>query len=212
MKNFKSIVVSFTVLLISFCNQNIASKESNNNTPENEISISLLKDKVSIAKKYCQSKKLNTDYFFIIDLKQHSGLKRFYIWDFKKDTVVNSFLVSHGCAQNPWGQDASKENAATSNQDGSHASSIGKYIIGKKGYSNWGIHVNYLLHGKDSSNTNALQRQIVLHSWEEVSDKETYPYGTPEGWGCPAVSNSSMYLLDEMLTKSKKRVLLWIIK
>lgn len=180
--------------------------------PKNEINISFLKEKSKEAKAYCQSKKLNSEFFFLIDLKKHSGLKRFYVWDFKNDTIKNSFLVSHGCGKNPWGKDTSKENAEISNTDGSHASSVGKYIIGERGYSNWGINVNYLLYGKDITNNKALQRQIVLHSWDAVPDEEVYPNGTPEGWGCPAVSNSSMKIIDEMLKKSNKKVLLWVIK
>ncbi|WP_348797030.1 murein L,D-transpeptidase catalytic domain-containing protein [Flavobacterium adhaerens] len=216
MKSLKFIFL-FTILIITACNRD--TKKNSKKTVQKEIKrettesrFPFLKETSKIASEYCFTKKLNTEYYFLIDLKRHSGLKRFYIWDFKKDTIINSFLVSHGCADNPWGSDLSKENAKTSNIDGSHASSVGKYIIGKRGYSNWGIHVNYLLHGKDKTNFNALQRQIVLHSWEEVADEETYPIGTPEGWGCPAVSNSTMHTLDEILIKSNKNVLLWIVK
>ncbi|MGX7666738.1 murein L,D-transpeptidase catalytic domain-containing protein [Flavobacterium pedocola] len=182
------------------------------NEPKNEVSISHLKRKSEEAKKFCEAKKLNTDFYFLIDLKKHSGLKRFYVWDFKKDTITNAFMVSHGCGNNPWGRDYSKENPEISNTNGSHASSVGKYVIGKRGYSNWGINVNYLLHGKDLTNSNAQQRQIVLHSWEEVTDEEIYPAGTAEGWGCPAVSNASMKVIDEMLKMSNKNVLMWVIK
>jgi len=217
MKNSK-LLLFFSLLIIISCDYNkkknskdIVINESRNKF-ENKLNFPILKEKSKIAKEYCQSNELNTDYYFLIDLKRHSGLKRFYVWDFKKDTITYSFLVSHGCANNPWGEDISKDNPVISNQDGSHASSIGKFIIGKRGHSNWGIHVNYLLHGKDSTNSNALQRQIVLHSWEAISDQETYPLGTPEGWGCPAVSNSSMYVMDKMLKKSNENVLLWVIK
>ena len=40
---------------------------------------------------------------------------------------------------------------------------------------------------------------IVLHGWNSVQDKETYPNGSPEGYGCPAVSNNTMRYLDELL-------------
>jgi len=180
--------------------------------PEKGNSHAFLKEKAKEAKAYCVANKLNAGFYFVVDLSKHSGLKRFYVWEFQKDTVADSFLVSHGCASNAWGEDASKTNPAISNLDGSHASSTGKYIIGKRGYSNWGIHVNYLLHGKDKTNNNALQRQIVLHSWDDVPDQEIYPNGTPEGWGCPAVSNSAMQILDARLKKSDKKVLLWVIK
>ncbi len=179
---------------------------------QQEIDLSVLRSKAAEAKKYCTSKGLNNNFYFLVDLKRHSGLKRFYIWDFQKDTLENSFLISHGCGDNPWGKDYSKDAAVVSNVDGSHKSSIGKYIIGKRGYSNWGINVNYLLFGQDVTNSNAYKRQIVLHSWEAVPDEEVYPNGTPEGWGCPALSNSSMRLIDDKIRNSKKKVLLWMIQ
>ncbi len=177
-----------------------------------EVEIDRLRSKAAEAKKYCNLNDLNQDFFFLVDLKRHSGLKRFYVWNFDKDTLDHSFLVSHGCGDNPWGKDDSKENATVSNEDGSHKSSVGKYIIGKRGYSSWGINVNYKLHGKDATNSNALKRLIVLHSWDAVPDEEVYPNGTPEGWGCPALSNSAMRLIDDKVRNSKKKVLLWVIQ
>lgn len=200
----------FGSTIISSCKEN-ESKTSIESTSEVE-STTKLKEKFIEAKKYCQAQQLNTDFFFLIDLNKHSGLKRFYVWSFNNENISNSFLVSHGCGNLPWGQDLSKKQAVVSNLDDSHTSSVGKYIIGNRGYSNWGIHVNYLLHGQEASNNNALSRQIVLHSWERVSDDEIYPYGTPEGWGCPAVSNSSMYIIDNLLQNSNRNVLMWIIQ
>ena len=178
----------------------------------NAIDIATLKNRAAEANTYCKTKNLNTEFFLLADLKRHSGLKRFYIWDFAKDTISDAFLVSHGCGQNPWAMDYSKERAGISNTDGSHLSSVGKYIIGNRGYSNWGINVNYLLHGQENTNSNAVKRQIVLHSWEKVPDVEIYPAGTPEGWGCPALSDSGMRVVDAKIRQSKKAVLLWVVQ
>ena len=52
----------------------------------------------------------------------------------------------------------------------------------------------------------------MLHSWEEIPNDEVFPKGTPEGWGCPAVSNEAMREIDKILKQSKKPVLLWVIK
>lgn len=164
------------------------------------------------AKQFCQNRNLNTDFFILIDLGRHSGLKRFYIWDFATGNIAESYLVSHGCCNKPWRQDMSKQSAGVSNVDGSHCSSVGKYIIGERGPSSWGIRVKYLLHGLDPTNSNALKRAIVLHSWEEVPDNEVYPKGTPEGWGCPAISDNAMRAVDQRLKSANKRVLMWIVK
>jgi len=166
--------------------------------------------KAKSAYQYCKSKKMNTSICILIDMGIHSGLNRFIIWDFKKDTIIYSCLVSHGCCSNPWSKDASKNKPSFSNQDGSHCSSLGKYKIGARGSSSWGIGIKYLLHGLEPSNSNALTRTIVLHSWDAISDTETYPNGTPEGWGCPSVSNKSMSIIDVKLRSTQKPVLLWV--
>lgn len=163
------------------------------------------------AKQYSKNNNLNQDKFILIDLGLHSGLKRFFVYDFKKKKILNSFMVSHGCGNNQWGKTSSKENAPVSNEFDSHSSSLGKYVIADRGVSQWGIKVNYLLQGKEKTNSNAVNRAIVLHSWEVVPNNEVYPEGTPEGWGCPAVSNESMKKIDEIL-KQNKNVLMWIIK
>jgi hypothetical protein len=161
---------------------------------------------------FCKGNNFNTEFCILIDMSLHSGVKRFFIWDFKKDTVSNSFLVGHGCCDNPWSQDASKGQPVFSNRDGSHCSSLGKYKIGERGYSDWGVHVKYFMHGLESTNNNAFARTIVFHSWEMVADEEVYPQGTPEGWGCPTISNKSMQIIDPKLKTSQKPVLMWIYK
>ena len=81
---------------------------------------------------YCKKNKISTDFFVLIDYSIHSGKKRMFIWDFKKDKITDSFLVSHGCGSQPTARDYSKEKPAFSNQPNSHSSSLGKYWIGTK--------------------------------------------------------------------------------
>lgn len=170
-----------------------------------------LRKKATLSKQFCIAKKFNTNICFLIDYKLHSGLPRFFVWDFKNNKTIDSGLVSHGCATNTWGKDESKTNPMFSNQLESHCSSLGKYLIKERGFSQWGIHVKYNLKGLETTNSNALQRFIVLHSWEAIKDNAVYPLGTPEGWGCPAVSNNFMKKLDNILQKeTNKKVLLWV--
>ena len=172
----------------------------------------LISNKNTEALEFCKENNFNTDFYIWINMNIHSGKNRLFIYDLKKDSVISSGLCSHGCGESLWASDQTKENPSFSNIIDSHQSSIGKYKIGDRGYSNWGIHVNYKLHGLESTNSNALQRFIVLHSWNSIGNEEVYPNGTPEGWGCPAVSSELMLEIDGLLQKSDKPVLLWIYK
>ncbi len=175
-----------------------------------EIDLNKTKSKTEEALTFCKSSKFNTDFCILIDMSLHSGVKRLVVWDFKTNSSSKKYLVGHGCGNNRWSSDESKDHPEFSNEDGSHLSSLGKYKIQGRGYSDWGIHVKYLMHGLEKTNSNALQRFIVFHSWNLMSDEEVFPKGSPEGWGCPTVSNNAMKEIDPMLQKSKKPVLMWI--
>jgi hypothetical protein len=140
----------------------------------------------------------------------HSGLPRLWLWDFNAGKVIAEGLVSHGCCDNPWGEDDSKESPIFSNVPDSHCSSLGKYLLGKRGVSSWGVKINYLMHGLEKTNSKATARDIVFHSWGNVSDKAVYPAGTPEGWGCPAVSDNFFMKIDPYVRNSPKPVLFWM--
>ena len=189
--------------------------EVTNNKPiitKPKANFTALRAKAKEAAVFCKKNKYNTDFCILIDMSLHSGVKRFFVWDFKKDSINNSFLVGHGCCNNPWSHDDSKEKASFSNVDGSHCSSLGKFKLGERAYSDWGINIKYVMHGLDKTNNNAQARLIVFHSWEVVSDTEVYPAGTPEGWGCPTISNNAMKIIDPKIKASKHPVLMWIFK
>lgn len=168
-----------------------------------------LSKRIDDASLFTLRKNMDTGFAILIDYSKHSGLKRAYLVNLRLKIPYDSFLVSHGCGSLPWGYDFSKTNALFSNEFESHCSSLGHYEIGKRGYSSWGINVKYALHGLDSSNANAFKRIIVLHGWGDVSDNEVYPSGTPEGWGCPAISNRYMQIVDSTIQARKKPILLW---
>lgn len=170
------------------------------------------KSRIAEAQRFCNANSFNKQYGIFINMSLHSGRKRLYLYSFTEKRVILTALVSHGCCKAEWASDETKTTPQFSNVPESHCSSLGKYRIGKRGYSSWGININYKLHGLESSNSNAYRRVIVLHSWEDIPDEESYPAGTPEGWGCPSVSNSVMKKLDAVLQKQKQPVLLWIYK
>lgn len=180
------------------------------NAPTDQLEYLRLQQKAKQALHFCKSKGMNEEFCVLIDMSLHSGKNRAFLWDFKKDTLLKAALCAHGCGAHPWSGTYTKDKPTFSNTPDSHCSSLGKYKIGKRGYSAWGIKINYLLHGLESSNSNALKREIVLHSWEDVQEQEVFPEGTPEGWGCPAVANSFMKTVDEKLKSAEKPALLWM--
>ncbi|WP_330745562.1 murein L,D-transpeptidase catalytic domain-containing protein [Chryseobacterium sp. CP-77] len=211
----KRIYLLFIIFLVGSCSQERKSNTIITNRPlaaekKPEADLSKIKSKAKEALKFCDSKNLSKDFCILIDMSLHSGVNRFFIWDFKNNKISKQYLVGHGCGSNSWSKDDSKANPAFSNEDGSHLSSLGKYKLEGRGYSDWGINIKYLMHGLEETNNNALKRFIVFHSWDMMSDNEVFPNGSPEGWGCPTVSNNAMKEIDPMIQKSGKPVLMWI--
>lgn len=161
---------------------------------------------------YCKTQNFNTEYYFLVDFSIHSGLNRFFIYHFKDSSVHRTALVTHGTCDGLESNPNAQENVKFSNTVNSHCSSKGKYKVGKRDYSSWGINVKYWLHGMETTNNKAVERVVVLHSWEAVSDEEVFPFHSPLSWGCPAVSDNFMWHLDSLLQKSSKPVLLWIVE
>lgn len=202
----------FLLLLIGvlYSYKTIDTHYKSHHKPKADVSKTHTKGQEALA--FCKKNGYNSDFCILIDMSIHSGLNRFFVYDFKQNKITRQMLVGHGCCDYPWSQDWSKSNPAFSNVDGSHCSALGKYKIGKRAWSDWGIHVKYVLHGLEPTNSNAESRYIVFHSWEKVADSETYPIGTPEGWGCPTISNTNMKIIDPMLKSAEKPVLMWIYK
>lgn len=181
---------------------------SNADTPR--LTIIRTRDKAKQALQFCKQKGYNTKYCILIDMSLSSGVKRFVIWDFAKNDTLLTGLVSHGCSRWPWSGTWSMDKPEFSNADGSHCTALGRYRINEQAYSAWGIHIKYFLTGLDKTNNNAMARQIVFHSWERVAEREVYPNGTPEGWGCPAVSNNTLKKVSALIKQQQKHMLMWI--
>lgn len=207
--NFYMKMIQKTILLLAFI---FLSCNTISDKPDETVEKKKYLKFHNEAKAFCKAQNFNEAYYFLIDLSIPSGKHRFFIYDFKTDKIINQNLVTHGsCDQlevnpNKW------EKARFSNKNNSHCSSKGKYKIGKRDYSSWGINVKYWLHGLETTNANAVERVVVLHSWDAVANKEIYPDHSPLSWGCPAVSDQFMELLDARLKLTQKPVLLWIIE
>ena len=56
------------------------------------IDIKQTRLKANEALLFCKKKKFNTGFCVLIDMSLHSGVNRFLVWDFKKDTLIKSFF------------------------------------------------------------------------------------------------------------------------
>lgn len=214
----------FTLLLLApiytslvMCNGNAGSNADNKTVhkekiidakkAEQQAAFARLKAKADSAKLFCIEKGLNTRYCFLIDFSIHSGKNRFFVWDFEADTIKHQSLCCHG-----YGQESTQRTPVFSNIEGSYCSSLGKYKVGARSYSKWGINVHYKLHGLDDSNSNAFKRWVVLHSHTPVAEHEIHPRHLPLGWsqGCPVISDETMRETDALLKRETKPVLLWL--
>jgi len=194
----KRILISFCLMLLVFNIQIAFAIVSDKNIDFNE--------RIALARVYCKANKMNVSYCIFVDMNVHSGKNRMYVYDFKNDKIIISGLCAHGN-----GGGSSPHKAVYSNRIGSNCTSLGKYKIGKRAYSNWGINVHYKMHGLEKSNDNAYKRIIVLHSYTPVPSFETAPiplFNVSEG--CPVVANKTMRQIDQLIQTGQKNMLLWI--
>ena len=132
----------------------------------------------------------NQDYLSVIDFRQFSGNKRFYIINMKTGEVW-AIRVAHGKGSDP---DHDGYANSFSNVSGSNASSVGFYMTsttydGSHGYS-------LSLDGLSSTNSNVRSRAIVVHGADYVSEADVIQ---GRSWGCPAVAMENRTKLIDMI-------------
>lgn len=164
------------------------------------------KPKISEALAFCKKNKMDVSIAIMIDMSIHSGKNRIFVYDFNKEKILIEGLCAHGVGN---GSTATKP--VFSNKIGSNCTSLGKYKIKGRSYSNWGIHIHYKMHGLEETNNNAFRRIVVLHSYTPVPNQEIYPQALfGQSAGCPVLADEVMRRIDALLITKKKPVLLWI--
>ncbi|MFV8258741.1 murein L,D-transpeptidase catalytic domain family protein [Bdellovibrio bacteriovorus] len=123
---------------------------------------------------------IKSDFIAVIDFSKPSSERRLYIMNMQTGGVTKHF-VAHG--------KGSGVNVAAkfSNIDGSKMSSLGLYLGGNTYYGGHGESLN--LYGLEASNSNAAERDIVVHAASYVSEDYVKSQGRlGRSWGCPAVA------------------------
>ncbi len=163
----------------------------------------LTKNSADKLKPYLKANNYCEDYCFLINMKLPSGKKRFFIYDFKKDSVLGSGLVTHG-----GGSETHTDALHFSNIPNSNATSLGKYKIGNEYSGKFGL--AFKLYGLESTNSKAFQRFVVLHSHACVPADDIYPSPICTSLGCPTVNPAFLTVLKKNIDKANKPVILWI--
>lgn len=207
-KYHKIILILFLLVSITVTGSLIVL--NTNNATINVDVANRLYDKSKEALSFCKANNYNTDFCILVDMRIHSGKHRMFVWNFKESKIEHKSLCAHGAGKGS--RQSSGAQPKFSNINGSLLSSLGKYRLGIRAGSKWGIKIHYKMHGLESTNNNAFDRIIVLHSFTPVPEKEIYPLHLPMGWsaGCPVTDDATMRYLDKKLKAVNKPVLLWI--
>ncbi|MBL7702487.1 MAG: murein L,D-transpeptidase catalytic domain family protein [Ferruginibacter sp.] len=162
-----------------------------------------MKDKASDAKDFVDRHGFDVSYCFLVDMRIPSGKNRFFVYNLLKDSLEATGLVTHGK-----GSENESGDLVFSNMPNSNCTSLGKYKIGNSYNGNFGL--SYKLMGLDKTNSRALDRAVVLHSYMGVPNSEVYPSSITLSEGCPAVSPAFFAQLKGYMDESQEPILLWI--
>ena len=148
-----------------------------------------------------KSPKYNSDVALFLDMKMDSGKNRFFVYDFKQKKIINKGLVGHGSGS----ETGIRGELKFSNIKNSNCSSLGRYAVGGSYFGTFGK--AYKLYGLDKTNSNAFDRNIVLHKYSEVPFDEQ-PYPICNSLGCPMVNEKFFGTLEKLIDNSKKKIIL----
>lgn len=177
-----------------------------------------LDERAEEALEYCMENGYSTEYCLLVDYGRHSGRVRFFLWDFEKDKPVLKSLCAHG-----YGKGSTARRPVFSNEVGSFCSSLGHYRVGKeKTMSKPKGRKALLLYGQDKTNSNALQRGILIHP-VGLPNFSIYPFLIPvkvhkvlgykiwpKSEGCITIPFRKYSKVVETVKSSSKPLMLWV--
>lgn len=148
-----------------------------------------------------KSAKYSSDVAFFLDMRIESGKNRFFIYDLKHNKLVNKGLVGHGSGS----ETGIPGKLQFSNVMNSNSSSLGKYAIGSSYSGRFGK--AYKLYGLDKTNSNAFDRNVVLHKYADVPFEEQIK-PICNSLGCPMVNEKFFGVIEKTIDTSKKKIIL----
>ena len=190
-------------LLLSFTisSKNLGNKKSEISGLTNSIEEKLLKQVTIIKELVRTNPNYNNEIAFFVDMEIMSGKNRFFIYDLKKNKIIDQGLVAQGFGSriDPNGK------LKFSNENNSLCTSLGKYSVGNSYHGQYGK--AYKLHGLDATNNNALVRNIVLHKNVKIPyEEQDKPIGY--SFGCPMVNDIYYSRIEKLIDNSKRNIVL----
>lgn len=124
----------------------------------------------------------NKDILTIVDFTVPAEKDRLYVINLNSGEILMHLPVTHGSGSGK----NSNHTTSFSNKFNSLQSSIGVFITQNTYYGRHGLSLK--INGLESSNNNALSRNVVVHSAKYASAEYIKKYGKPgQSWGCFAV-------------------------
>ena len=177
-----------------------------------------LDERAEEALEYCNKNGYSTEYCLLVDYGRHSGRVRFFLWDFQKEKQVMKCLCAHG-----YGKGSTARKPVFSNEPGSFCSSLGHYRVGReKTMSKPKGRKALVLYGKDKTNSNAIQRGILIHP-VSLPNFPIYPLMIPvkvhkvlghkirpKSEGCITIPFRKYEEVSNVAKSSNKPLMLWV--
>ncbi|MFN7302011.1 MAG: murein L,D-transpeptidase catalytic domain-containing protein [Bacteroidota bacterium] len=143
-------------------------------------------------------------YILLADLSLPMNEYRLFLVDLEKNKVLLRLVMAHGS-----GRGSTIEEAVCSNEPGSNCSSLGRYRFGANYNGRWGN--SFRLHGLDPGNNRALQRAIVFHYYQYMTD-DPESGSLYYSQGCPMVPKSTYLKVKKIVESESQPLVLWIYK
>lgn len=132
----------------------------------------------------------NKSFVAIFDVSQRSNHKRFFMLNLLNGQV-SAHLAAHGRGSDP---DHDGWADQFSDVPGSRMTPLGFFKTGESYHGRHGLSLR--LHGLEGRNRNALDRAIVIHGADYVSESRGV---LGRSWGCPALSNlDARHVIDAL--------------
>jgi len=154
--------------------------------PQNAIRPNLLAGALASYQRHRAQHAITGDVMMIVDFARPSSQPRMHLLNMRTG-AVQTLLVAHG-----QGSDRDHDGIADffSDEDGSHASSIGAYRAAERYQGGHGLSLR--LDGLDDTNRSARARAIVIHSQWYVSQEMARRGPIGRSWGCFVVEPAAI--------------------